>query len=186
MSLSSHLQTFLLSFPLLETERLVLRQMEREDAKDSFLFLADEETMRFYDHPFTQFEQAEKSILRHQKRFADREAIRWGITLKGEDKVVGNCGYAWDADNFSAALSYILAKPYWNKGIMSEALAAILQFGFDSCRLHRIEAHVALPNHASAQVLRKLGFQEEGLLRESLYVDTQFYDEKMFALLNKR
>jgi len=182
MSLSSHLQTF----PLLETERLVLRQMEHEDAKDSFLFLADEETMRFYDPPFTQFEQAEKSILRHQKRFADREAIRWGITLKGEDKVVGNCGYAWDADNFSAALSYILAKPYWNKGIMSEALAAILQFGFDSCRLHRIEAHVALPNHASAQVLRKLGFQEEGLLRESLYVDHQFYDEKMFALLNKR
>lgn len=179
MSVSSHLQTF----PLLETERLVLRQMEREDAKDSFLFLADEETMRFYDPPFTQFEQAEKSILRHQKRFADREAIRWGITLKGEDKVVGNCGYSWDADNFSAELSYILAKPYWNKGIMSEALAAILQFGFDSCRLHRIEAHVALPNHASAQVLRKLGFQEEGLLRESLYVDNQFYDEKMFALL---
>ena len=80
----------------------------------------------------------------------------------------------------------ILAKPYWNKGIMSEALAAILQFGFDSCRLHRFEAHVALPNHASAQVLRKLGFQEEGLLRESLYVDNQFYDEKMFALLKKR
>ncbi|MBA2285702.1 MAG: GNAT family N-acetyltransferase [Ktedonobacteraceae bacterium] len=62
----------------------------------------------------------------------------------------------------------------------------ILQFGFDSCRLHRIEAQVALPNHASAQVLRKLGFQEEGLLRERLYVDNQFYDEKMFALLNKR
>ena len=57
MSLSSHLQTFPLSFPLLETERLVLRQMEREDAKDCFLFLADEETMRFYDPPFTQFER---------------------------------------------------------------------------------------------------------------------------------
>lgn len=182
MSGSSHLQTF----PRLETERLVLRQMEREDAKDIFLFLADAETMRFYDRPFIQFEQAEQSILRHQKRFADREAIRWGITLKGEDKVVGNCGYAWDAENFSAELSYILAKPYWNKGIMSEALAAILQFGFDACRLHRIQAHVAVPNHASAQVLRKLGFQEEGLLRESLYVDQQFYDEKLFALLTKR
>jgi len=182
MRVSSHLQTF----PLLETERLVLRQMEREDAKDIFLFLADEETMRFYDPPFIQFEQAEKSILRHQKRFTDQEAIRWGITLKGKDKVVGNCGYSWDAENFGAVLSYILAKPYWNKGIMSEALAAILHFGFDSCQLHRIEAQVALPNHASAQVLRKLGFQEEGLLRERLYVDNQFYDEKMFALLNKR
>jgi ribosomal-protein-alanine N-acetyltransferase len=83
MSLSSHLQTF----PLLETERLVLRQLESEDAKDIFLFLADEETMRFYDSPFTQFEQAEKSISRHQKRFADQEAIRWGITLKGDSHV---------------------------------------------------------------------------------------------------
>ncbi|HLZ62622.1 MAG TPA: GNAT family N-acetyltransferase [Ktedonosporobacter sp.] len=181
MSLSSHLQTF----PLLETKRLVLRQLEQEDAKDIILFLADEETMRFYDPPFKQFEQAEKSIARHQKRFADREAIRWGITLKGEGKVIGNCGYSWDADNFCATLSYILAKPYWNKGIMTEALAAILQFGFDSCQLHRIEAQVALPNHASAQVLRKLGFQEEGLLRERLYVDNQFYDERMFSLLNK-
>ena len=158
MSLSSHLQTFPLSFPLLETERLVLRQLERKDAKDSFLFLADEETMRFYDPPFTQFEQAEKSILRHQKRFTDREAIRWGITLKGEDKVVGNCGYSWDADNFNAALSYILAKAYWHRGIMSEALAAILQFGFDSCLLHRIEAQVALPNHASCTGVKKTWF----------------------------
>lgn len=97
-----------------------------------------------------------------------------------------NCGYSWDAENFGVVLSYILAKPSWNKGIMSEALAAILQFGFDSCQLHRIEAQVALPNHASAQVLRKLGFQEEGILRERLYVDHQFYDEKMFALLKKR
>jgi ribosomal-protein-alanine N-acetyltransferase len=183
MSLISHLQTF----PLLETERLVLRQLAATDAQDSFLFLSDEETMRYYDPaPMTQLEQAEKSILRHQKRFADQEAIRWGITLKGEDKVVGNCGYSWEAENFSAELSYILAKPYWNKGIMSEALAAILQFGFDSCRLHRFQAHVALPNHASVQVLRKLGFQEEGLLRESLYVDNQFCDEKIFALLNRR
>lgn len=182
MTLSSHLQTF----PVLETDRLVLRQLEQRDAKDIYLFLADEETMRFYDPPITRFEQAEKSILRHQRRFLDREAIRWGITLKGEDKVIGNCGYSWDAANFSAVLSYILAKPYWNRGIMTEALTAILSFGFESCHLHRIEAHVALPNQASARVLRKMGFQEEGRLRDRLYVDGQFYDELGFSLISSQ
>jgi len=72
-----------------------------------------------------------KNVLLTEKQYA-------GDYLERRRQGCGNCGYSWDAENFSAELSYILAKPYWNKGIMSEALAAILQFGFDSCRLHRM------------------------------------------------
>jgi ribosomal-protein-alanine N-acetyltransferase len=181
MGLHIHLHTF----PTLETERLILRQLAATDAQDSFLFLSDEETMRYYDPaPMTQLEQAEKSIERHRRRFAQHEALRWGIILKGENRVIGNCGYSWDVDNRHAVLSYILSKHYWNKGIMTEALTAIIQFGFEHIHLHRIEAQVAYPNLASARLLEKLGFQEEGRLRDRQYANNQFVDEVIFALIN--
>ena len=173
------------TFPILETERLILRQLAAADAQDSFLFMSDEETIRYYDpEPMTQLEQAEEGIERHRRRFAQQEALRWGITLKGEDRVIGDGGYSWDADNHPAVLSYILAKHYWNQGIMTEALTAMIQFGFDHIHLHRIEARVAYPNLASARLLEKVGFQEEGRLRDRQYVNNQFVDERMYALIN--
>jgi ribosomal-protein-alanine N-acetyltransferase len=181
MGLNIDLQTF----PTLETERLILRGLAASDAQDVFLFMSDEENIRYYDPaPMTQLEQAEQSIERHRKRFAQQEALRWGITFKGENRIIGNGGYAWEADNDLAALSYILAKPYWNQGIMTEALTAIIQFGFEHIHLHRIEAQVAYPNLASARLLEKLGFQVEGRFRDRQYVDNQFVDERMFALIN--
>lgn len=181
MGLPIHLHTF----PTLETERLLLRQLAASDAQDSFLFLSDEETIRYYDPaPMTQLEQAEKSIERHRRRFAEQEALRWGITLKGENRVIGNGGYAWEAENHLAVLSYILSKPYWNQGIMTEALTAMIRFGFEHLHVHRMEAIVAAPNLASLRLLEKLGFQEEGRLRDRQYVNHQFVDERMFALIN--
>jgi ribosomal-protein-alanine N-acetyltransferase len=173
------------TFPILETERLLLRQLAAADAQDYFLFLSDAENIRYYDPaPMTQLEQAEKSIERHRRRFAQQEALRWGITLKGENRVIGTGGYSWDAENHSAGLSYILAKPYWNQGIMTEAVTAMIQFGFAHIHVHRIEARVAYPNLASTHLLKKLGFQEEGRLRDGQYVNNQFVDESLFALIN--
>ncbi|HEY7122980.1 MAG TPA: GNAT family protein [Ktedonobacterales bacterium] len=172
------------TFPTLETERLILRQLAAPDAQDYFLFMSDEENIRYYDPaPMTQLEQAEKSIERHRRRFAEQEALRWGITLKGENRVIGNGGYAWDAENHLAVLSFILSKHYWKKGIMTEALTAMIQFGFEHLHLHRIEAQVASPNLASARLLEKFGFQEEGRLRDRQYVNHQFVDESIFALI---
>jgi ribosomal-protein-alanine N-acetyltransferase len=67
---------------------------------------------------------------------------------------------------------------------MTEALTAMIQFGFDHLHLHRIEAQVAYPNLASARLLERLGFQEEGRLRDRQYVNNQFVDERIFALIN--
>jgi [ribosomal protein S5]-alanine N-acetyltransferase len=176
---------YLSIFPTLETKRLILRQLVATDVQDVFLFLSDEEAMRYYDPvPMTQLEQVEKSIERHRNRFTQHEALRWGIVLKGENRVIGNGGYAWEAENRLASLSYILSKQYWNKGIMTEALTAMIQFGFEHIHVHRMEAQVAYPNLASARVLEKLGFQEEGRLRDRQFTDNQYVDERMFALIN--
>ncbi len=175
------------TFPVLETERLLLRELQPQDAPDAFQFYTDKEVMRFFDAPMTRLGEVQQSFVEHRRHFEENAAIRWGITLRGKGKVIGTCGYSRDSNGpdtcWYATLSYVLAMPYWNKGIMTEALAAIIQFGFDHYQLHRLEAHIALPNLASQRVLQKLGFHEEGLLRERFFENGRFHDEKMFSLL---
>ena len=170
-------------FPVLETQRLLLRELQQGDIRPLFALLSDIEVVRFYDTPFTRIEQVERSIERHHFRFLRSEGLRWGIKLKEKREVIGNCGYAWDKSNHCATLSYMLGVPYWGQGIMTEALGAVIRYGFEQCQLHRIEADVAVPNVGSMRVLQKLGFHEEGLRKERFLSDGQYYDEKLFALL---
>lgn len=172
------------AFPQLETKRLVLREMQPADAEAHFRVLSDEEVVRYYNpQPFTRIEESIQSIERHRRRFEQHEAIRWGITLKGENIVIGNCGFAWEMQDRCAELGYVLSRAYWRQGIMTEALQALLQFGFVLKNLHRIEAMVDVDNVASIRTLQKLHFQEEGVMRERALVGSQFHDLKLFSLL---
>jgi len=179
MSYNKRLETF----PVLETQRLVLRELQLEDAEMLFRIYSDEEVMRYYDTPMNRLEQVQRSIAAHRSRFENNEAIRWGISIKGSKDIVGNCGFYRDSYSQYALLSYVLARPYWGKGLMTEALRAIIAFGFDHYQLHRIEAHVVVSNLASLGVLQKLGFKKEGFLRERFYENNHFHDEWVFALL---
>jgi ribosomal-protein-alanine N-acetyltransferase len=179
MSYNKRLETF----PVLETQRLVLRELQLEDAEMLFRIYSDEEVMRYYDTPMNRLEQVQRSIAAHRSRFENNEAIRWGISIKGSKDIVGNCGFYRDSYSQYALLSYVLARPYWGKGLMTEALRAIIAFGFDHYQLHRIEAHVVVSNQASLGVLQKLGFKKEGFLRERFYENNHFHDEWVFALL---
>ena len=172
------------TFPELETPRLVLRELQPEDAEAAFEFYSDAEVVRYYDSPLTELEQARQEIANHRRRFEAGEAIRWGIVVKGEGRVAGTCGYfARDTACRHATLSYVLAGRHWHQGLMTEALAAVIRFGFERYGLHRIEAYVAVPNRASLRLLHKLGFREEGRLRERFFVDGRFHDETMLSLL---
>jgi ribosomal-protein-alanine N-acetyltransferase len=172
------------AFPRLETKRLALRAMQPSDAEALFRILSDEEVMRYYDRPaLIHLDEAQHIIATHRERFEHGEAMRWGISIKENDTLIGNCGFFWQPRHQFAEIGYVLARAYWRQGIMTEALQALLHFGFNVKNLHRIEAEVILGNYASIQILRKLGFQEEGVLRERLFVHDRFHDVKLFSLL---
>jgi ribosomal-protein-alanine N-acetyltransferase len=175
------------SFPSLETERLVLREIQPSDAEAVFACFNDDEVTRFYDQPtFMAVEQAEKLILQMRQGFRDRRSIRWGITWKDDDWLLGTCGYnGWNRYVHKAGVGYELAQPYWRQGIMTEVLTAVLTFGYQRMNLNRVEALIMPGNIASEKVLLKLGFQCEGLLRQYAYFKDSFYDLQMFALLKQ-
>lgn len=170
--------------PRLETTRLVLREMQPADAEAIFALYSDAEVMHYRDVlAFTRLEEAQHFLEQMGSRCQQGEEMHWGITLKGEDQLVGSCGYSWHLGRPFGAIGYDLARRYWKQGIMTEAIRALLHFGFEVRNLHRVEARVRLGNEASMQLLQRLGFQEEGLLRECLFLNHSFFDVKIFSLL---
>jgi [ribosomal protein S5]-alanine N-acetyltransferase len=173
-------------FPQLETERLLLREIVRDDVPALYALFSDPEVTRYNDvETFTQEEDAHWVIDFLRERFDSQLGLRWAICFRSDPAVlIGTCGYnAWLRRNNCGEIGYDLMTRYWNQGITTEAVRAILRFGFEKMALNRVEADVTTGNEASARVLVKLGFMEEGLLRQRGYWKGRYHDLRFFSLL---
>jgi ribosomal-protein-alanine N-acetyltransferase len=96
-------------------------------------------------------------------RYHNQVSIRWAISLHNQPQLlIGTCGFhPFDNDNSRVEIGYDLAVAYWRRGIMTEALHAMLHYGFATLNLHRIEAVTTPENYASRRLLEKLGFRLE-------------------------
>ena len=175
-----------MNFPTLATPRLKLRQTTPADAADLLAIFSNEEVVEFYNHgPMACIAEAEQTIAKqHLQLFESGRGIRWGMTLHESDTIIGTCGFFnINSTYFSATLGYDLARPYWGKGLMTEALRAILQHGFAHYSLNRIQAETNLDSKRSIATLLRLGFCEEGVLRQLGFWKGQFHDVRCFSLL---
>ncbi len=172
-------------FPKLETTRLILRQLHSSDAPAIFHYFSKDEVMKYYDlETFTELEQAENIISLFNERFLAKQGIRWGITHKADDVVIGTCGYHnVNKEHSKAEIGYELSPEYWQQGIMSEAIQAIVAFGFSQWNLNRIEAFINPENEGSRKLLTKMGLREEGFLKEYFFEKGCFVDAVIFAIL---
>ena len=172
-------------FPSLTTERLHLRQIQPSDAEAFFVIKSDREVMDFYGDEIHQSPEETHTLIQQiQDSYERREAILWGITLKGEDTVIGSCTlFSFNFDFHYAETGYELNPTYGRQGITSEAMGAILTYGFTELELHRIEAAVDPSNTPSKNLLLKLGFKYEGNLRQRFFFRDQFLDANYFGLL---
>jgi ribosomal-protein-alanine N-acetyltransferase len=156
------------SFPQLETSHLILRRMQEKDSGAIFGILSDKDVTRYYDdETYTKISQAISQIEAWENGFANKRCIRWGIVRKGGQELIGSCGYyGFHPWHMRASIGYELSRSSWRQGIMTEALNAIIDLGFREMGLNRIDAVVLPGNNASIKLLEKLGFRNEGLLRE--------------------
>jgi ribosomal-protein-alanine N-acetyltransferase len=177
------------TFPQLATKRLRLRELSFRDAESLFAILGDEAVAEFYDDDvFTEVSQAQEQIEAWAFGYQNKRSVRWGIFLRERDELIGTCGYyGIHRLHLRAGLGYELARSFWRQGIMTEALGAILEFGFKSVGINRVEAVVMLENEASVRLLGGLGFHEEGVLRkyENWGPKKGLVDVRMFSLLNE-
>lgn len=174
-------------FPQLESENLILREIKLSDAEAIYRIFSDRQVLKYHDvEAFKSIEEARYLIYNLSESFREKEVIRWGIAKKEDNVIIGTCGYSgWNKNRLRAEIGYELLPSYWRQGIMTKALCAAIGYGFEKMQLNRIEATVMLSNIASIELLRKLGFQEEGILKERGFWKGNFHDLKMFALLKK-
>lgn len=172
----------------LETERLVLRELHMEDADFLFQEWSDPEVTRFMcdEDPLQKREQAEEFLLQFESPEKNPYLIWWGVERKANYHLIGTCGYfRWDQKHHRAEIGYDLCPDAWGHGLMLEVLRAIVRFGFDKMKLNRIEATVHIGNMRSQRVLRKLGFKQEGILREYYCCNGIYNNQVQFSLLKR-
>lgn len=175
------------SLPTLKTPRLILREIDPEmDLESVYALFADPNVALNTDTgPFTAIEEAGRLVSWFGEIFAQSRGMRWAITHRPDAAaLIGTCGYnSWHRWNNCAEIGYDLAHRYWGKGIMTEALVAMIEFGFTEMGLNRIEADVTVGNDRSAALLQKLGFIEEGVLRQRGHWRGAYVDLRFFGLL---
>lgn len=171
-------------FPELHTTRLKLRQIEPGDAGAILSLLGKPEVLR-YDtfERFTSLQQADELIAWFSQAYLQKKAIFWGLTLHGRTELIGFCKCEIEVPGVRADLGFDLQPEYWNQGVMSEALSAIVAFAFARLDVNRIEAAAATANKASIRVLEKTGLTQEGILRQRSWLDGVCHDMAMLAIL---
>lgn len=173
-------------FPVIETPRLNLVEIQQKHLVDLYHLFGDEKVTEFYNiHTFTKPEDGQIYMDWFKKRFKEKNGIRWGIQLKGEDSIIGTIGYNNFTENHRANLGYDLQSIYWHKGYMTEAINAVVNWGFNHLNINRIEAEVMAGNIHSERLLSKLGFTHEGSLRDWMYWDDRHFNMEMYSLLRK-
>jgi len=168
---SPDLLTFPAAMPTLETDRLILRELTPADNAAIFALFSDPRVTESTDiGTFERIAQADELIASFALRFAARGALRWGITLKGDGTAIGTVGFpGMDDETRRGEVGYDVARAHWGRGIATEATRAAVRFGFEGLNPNRIEATTNLGNMASMRVLAKIGFTEEGILRDYRY-----------------
>lgn len=171
----------------LVSNRLVLRRITLDDAKDIFEYAADGEVSRFVT--WEQHRSIEDTLAFLNiviQKYNNKQPSEWAIVEKQSNKLIGMCGWVYVNENHRRAeIGYVLSRKYWNQGYMSEVVSQILEFGFNTLNLNRIEARCYAENTASERVMQKAGLRYEGLLREQMIIKGSNVDIKMYALLKK-
>lgn len=161
---------FFYPFPTIETKRLILRKMKHSDAHDLYDCFRDPAVSEYSEWPPHKSYAYTRDYVRYVvKGYRFDEVRTFCIVLKSENKVIGTCSFPSIDRNYKIAeIGYTIARPYWNMGYGSEAVAALVRFGFETVGLIRINARVAGDNLYSSAILKKLGFKLEGRQTEGV------------------
>jgi ribosomal-protein-alanine N-acetyltransferase len=169
----------------LPTERLILRKVSMEDRDAIFAWAKDPEVSRYGSWDVHRTPHDTEMFIEACLHQYDADGLGpWVIELRETNEVIGTCGFGYlNRHDRSGSIGYFLARSHWGRGYGTEAVLAVLRFGFGPLALNRIEARCMPENVASERVMRKVGMKFEGLLRQAMLKNKGFHDVKLYARL---
>ena len=174
-----------LFFPNIHTARLLLRQLTPQDAAALLAIFSDPEVMRYWNTaPWSSLETAHDFIDSSGQSMAKQASLTLGIVRKDSAELIGKCMlFSYEATSKRAEIGFGIGAAHWGFGFVPEAGQALLNYGFDSMRLRRIEAEIDPDNVASGKTLERLGFAKEGYLRQRWEVNGVVSDSALYGML---
>lgn len=172
-------------FPILQTERLVLRQFFPEEAV-LVRELAGSPDIAYgcmsIPHPYG-IGMAELWIACHETWFSDGSQLVLAVTRKSDKWLIGAVSLTFEWDHARAEIGYWIGVPYWSCGYATEAVKVVIAYAFENLMIHRITASYFTRNQASGKVLEKLGMHQEGVLRKHLLKEGIYEDVIICGIL---
>jgi RimJ/RimL family protein N-acetyltransferase len=171
--------------PTLEGTRVRLRWLEADDAADVLAVFGDPRVTAYMGLATQTTEADALALIEEIHALARRDSLyQWGIARRPDDRVMGTVTLASiDRRNRRAEVGFALGRAHWGEGLATEAVRVALEHAFGAMALHRIEADIDPRNAASLALVRRLGFREEGYLRQRWRIDGQWQDTVLFGLL---
>ena len=168
----------------METPRLLLR-LRTPELMEQVKRMAHDEQVTFYGTDNEDVLAKERALLEKSPEGGSIKFRWWDIILKAENRVIGAGGYhEWHFKHDRAEIGYSLhLDSDKRKGYMTEAVEAILKYGFDTMELNRVIACIGPDNVASLKLIQKWNFTKEGLLRQDYKIDDTYLDSEIFGLL---
>ena len=170
-------------FTVIETERLVLSQLEERDIP----FIVEYLQHRIFSDltsniPYPYVENDARSWVKMSKEAFDNNAGYTFAIRNKEDQIIGAIGLH-DRDDDKAELGYWIGIPYWNKGYVTEAAEAIVNFGLNEMKFNKIFATHFLHNPASGRIMEKIGMEQEAILKQEMKKDGEYFDIVRYCIL---
>lgn len=168
-----------MKLPILETSRLLLRPLTKEDLLTIYELFSDDVLMEPYGMQNLKNVDAANKLLTSMM-----EEGEWGIVHKEDAIVIGTLGFvAYKETHKRAEIAFEIKPSYWSKGYMKESLQAVVDYFFKETKMNRLEAYVYPRNKGSIKVLQKLGFKREAWLREYAFKRNKMEDYFVYAIL---
>jgi RimJ/RimL family protein N-acetyltransferase len=173
------------AFPQLQGKRVRLRGPRRDDAEALFALFSDPAVMRYWSRPpMTTLGEAQGLLGEMLDSFEQRSLLNWMVTTRDDDGVIGTCTlFRIDPRHRHAEIGYALRSDHWSRGLACEAVTLMLDWAFRRLDLQRVEADIDPRNDGSRQLLARLGFSSEGVMRQRFFVGDEATDSEIFGLL---
>jgi [ribosomal protein S5]-alanine N-acetyltransferase len=174
-----------MNFKTIITVRLILKGISPGDMKYVFENLSKPEIKKILGHRSEEEYRKEETKQKNGYSSYNRSFMLFLLTDKESNTIIGRCAlHNWNKEHKRAEIGYVMEDQlYRGKGLMSEAVGAIIDYGFNELKLNRIEALVGTGNAPSLMILKKFNFKKEGCLRQHCYVSGKFEDSALFSRL---
>ena len=174
------------AFPVLKTKRLLLRQILQEDIHTIFKGLSNPDVIKHFGVFFDTLEATQEQMDWYANMIKNDTGSCWAICSPDNSVFYGVCTLNfWKKEHRKAETGYWIFPEFWRKGIVTEAMGKVIEYGFNEMNLHRIAAEVEDDHPGSIAVLKKLGFIYEGTMKECEIKNGRFINLELYAILKK-